>query len=87
MSPVSHVLRVRVAIAPDEVLADYMFVSFQGNSEFLVEFATTAAMKEIKAHLLRIWKEGMEDEPRKGPNLHIKFRGTPWNMSGPHKTQ
>ncbi|KAF8922571.1 hypothetical protein CPB85DRAFT_1427865 [Mucidula mucida] len=66
--------------------SNFMFVYFQGNSEFVVEYATAHAQKEIRAHLLGIWTDGIEDEVKKDPlHLHLKFHGAPWNMTGPNK--
>lgn len=68
-----------------------MFVYFQGNNEFVVEYATEMAQKEIRACLAGIWPDGVDESFKKdaqpGPHLHIKFHGTPWNMSGSHKEQ
>ncbi|PBL01126.1 hypothetical protein ARMGADRAFT_1024919 [Armillaria gallica] len=62
-----------------------MFMTFHGNNELVVEHITEAAMSEIRQQIFGIWKDGIESDEQRDSIWRVKFKNTPWNMSGPHK--
>lgn len=60
-------------------------MTFHGNNELVVEHITEAAMSEIRQQIFGIWKDGIESDEQRDSIWRVKFKNTPWNMSGPHK--
>lgn len=59
-----------------------MFVTFKGDSELLLENTLEHARKEIESKIFTLWPHGVEAQIR-GSTWSIRFRNSPWNMSGP----
>ncbi|KAJ7103547.1 hypothetical protein B0H15DRAFT_926740, partial [Mycena belliarum] len=61
----------------------HMFVTFKGDSELLFENTLENAKAEIEKEIFPIWPHGVESSQLRDSNWKIRFRSTPWNMSGP----
>ncbi|KAJ7169867.1 hypothetical protein C8R46DRAFT_1090326 [Mycena filopes] len=65
-----------------EASSYHMFVTFKGDSELLLENTLEGARKDIEKEIFPLWPHGAESQFR-GEDWIIRFRNTPWNMSGP----
>ncbi|KIY72832.1 hypothetical protein CYLTODRAFT_417607 [Cylindrobasidium torrendii FP15055 ss-10] len=70
----------------DDFETEFIYITFQGSNELIVEYATVHAAREIRDEMQAKWPDGIEDTITKGPQMCIKFKGAPWNMSGLQKS-
>jgi len=90
--PVQARRRTNSKIKPDDMYAAmngpatnseayHMFVTFKGDGELLLENTLDKARPDIQ-QVIAMWPHGAETQFR-GSTWSIRFRNSPWNMSGP----
>ncbi|TFK41174.1 hypothetical protein BDQ12DRAFT_710985 [Crucibulum laeve] len=68
---------------PAASLALHMFVSFHGYSEMRLENITELALRELRAVIWPKWTDGVESDTVNNHTCNVRFRNSPWDMSGP----
>lgn len=62
----------------------HMFMSFNGYNELHVENVSELGLSEMRQQIWSLWAEGIESQPVSEQGTIVKFRGHPWDMSGPN---
>lgn len=69
---------------PDRGPLLHMIISFHGYNELHVEHILPLALEELRTHIWPLWTDGLESDTIVGHTCIVKFRNTPWDLSGPN---
>ena len=64
-----------------------MFVSFHGYNELHIENIMTLALDEVRKVIWPKWPDGIESDVVLDSKYVVKFRNTPWDLSGSNVRQ
>ena len=64
-----------------------MFVSFHGYNELHIENIMTLALDEVRKVIWPQWPDGIESDVVLDYKCVVKFRNTPWDLSGSNVRQ
>lgn len=64
-----------------------MFVSFHGYNELHIENIMTLALDEVRKVIWPQWPDGIESDVVLDYKYVVKFKNTPWDLSGSNVQQ
>jgi len=59
-----------------------MIISFHGYNELHIEHILPLALDELRRNIWPLWTDGLESDTVVGHTCIVKFRNTPWDLSG-----
>lgn len=64
-----------------------MIVSFHGYNELHIEHILELALDEMQKMIWPLWPDGIESDLVVGHTSIVRFRSSPWDLSGPNVRQ
>ncbi|KAF9568403.1 hypothetical protein CPC08DRAFT_403980 [Agrocybe pediades] len=69
--------------SPVDETSFHMMISFHNYNELHIEHIILVGLEEMRRVIWPMWPDGIESDSVSGHTCIVKFRNTPWDLSGP----